>query len=137
MGSEMCIRDRVNDAPIIFEDDNLESYWRPENYTKKFYGDTRLREALIQSINIVTIKLMREIGIEETRRFLASMGFNESRLNPDLSLALGSSSFSPLEMARAYSLIANLGQPITPYFIERIEDRNGNIIFDHSQGPKE
>ncbi|NCX77894.1 MAG: hypothetical protein EBW94_04645 [Proteobacteria bacterium] len=113
---------------MIFEDDNLESYWRPENYTKKFYGDTRLREALIQSINIVTIKLMREIGIEETRRFLASMGFNESRLNPDLSLALGSSSFSPLEMARAYSLIANLGQPITPYFIERIEDRNGNVI---------
>ncbi len=127
----------VNDAPIIFEDDNLESYWRPENYTKKFYGDTRLREALIQSINIVTIKLMREIGIEETRRFLASMGFNESRLNPDLSLALGSSSFSPLEMARAYSLIANLGQPITPYFIERIEDRNGNVIFDYSQGPKD
>ncbi|MEK9650050.1 MAG: transglycosylase domain-containing protein [Gammaproteobacteria bacterium] len=123
----------INDAPIIFEDKNLESYWRPENYTKKFYGDTRLREALIQSINIVTVKLLREIGIDETRLFLNALGFDESRLNPDLSLALGSSSFSPLEMARAYSLIANLGNPINPYFIERIEDRHGNVIFDHKQ----
>jgi penicillin-binding protein 1A len=127
----------INDAPIIFEDANLETYWRPENYTRKFYGDTRLREALIQSINIVTIKLLREIGVEETRKFLSSMGFNLNRLNPDLSLALGSSSFSPLEMTRAYSLIANLGRPVNPYFIERIEDRNGNIIFDHKQGLKE
>ena len=123
--------DTINDAPIIFEDQNLESAWRPENYTGKFYGPIRLREALVQSVNIVSIKLLRELGIDKTHTFLENFGFPKSRLAPDLSLALGSSSFSPAEMIRAYNFLANSGKGEDLYFIEKIVDRNNNIIFRH------
>ena len=125
--------DKMNDAPIIFEDSNLESNWRPENYTGKFYGPIRLREALVQSVNLVSIKLLREMGIPLTQNYLSRFGFSSSRLAPDLSLALGSSSFSPAEMVRAYSIMANSEDPKDLFFIERIEDRNGKTIFQNLQ----
>ncbi len=125
--------DKINDAPIIFEDSNLESSWRPENYTGKFYGPIRLREALVQSVNLVSIKLLREMGIPLTQNYLSKFGFVKSRLAPDLSLALGSSSFSPAEMVRAYSILANSEDPKDLFFIERILDRKGNIIFENPQ----
>ena len=121
----------INDAPIIFEDENLEDYWRPENYTKKFYGLTRLREALVQSINIVSIKLLRNIGVENVRNDLQAFGFEKRRLPSDLSLALGSSSFSPIEMTRAFSILVNEGKVQEPVYITKVEDRNGNIIYEH------
>mgnify|MGYP003321373707 FL=1 len=123
--------DKINDAPIIFEDSNLESSWRPENYTGKFYGPIRLREALVQSVNLVSIKLLREMGIPLSHDFLSKFGFSKSRLAPDLSLALGSSSFSPAEMARAYAILVNSKNPKDPFYIEKIVDRNGKIIFTH------
>ena len=123
--------DKINDAPIIFEDSNLESRWRPENYTGKFYGPIRLREALVQSVNLVSIKLLREMGIPLTQNYLSKFGFSRSRLAPDLSLALGSSSFSPAEMVRAYSIMANAEDPKDLFFIERVEDRNGKTIFQN------
>jgi penicillin-binding protein 1A len=125
--------DKINDAPIIFEDSNLESSWRPENYTGKFYGPIRLREALVQSVNLVSIKLLREMGISKTQNYLSRFGFPISRLAPDLSLALGSSSFSPAEMLRAYNILVNSEDPKDLFFIERIEDRNKNTIFEHSK----
>jgi len=125
--------DKINDAPIIFEDSNLESSWRPENYTGKFYGPIRLREALVQSVNLVSIKLLREMGISKTQNYLSLFGFPVSRLAPDLSLALGSSSFSPAEMLRAYNILVNSEDPKDLFFIERIEDRNKNTIFEHSK----
>jgi len=125
--------DKINDAPIIFEDSNLESSWRPENYTGKFYGPIRLREALVESVNLVSIKLLREMGIPLTQNYLSKFGFAKSRLAPDLSLALGSSSFSPAEMVRAYSILANSEDPKDLFFIERILDRKGNIIFENPQ----
>ena len=125
--------DKINDAPIIFEDSNLESSWRPENYTGKFYGPIRLREALVQSVNLVSIKLLREMGIPLTQNYLSRFGFPSSRLAPDLSLALGSSSFSPAEMLRAYSIMANSEDSKDLFFIERIEDRNGRTIFQNPQ----
>ncbi len=125
--------DKINDAPIIFEDSNLESSWRPENYTGKFYGPIRLREALVQSVNLVSIKLLREMGIPATQNYLSKFGFAKPRLAPDLSLALGSSSFSPAEMVRAYSILANSEDPKDLFFIERILDRKGNIIFKNLQ----
>lgn len=128
--------DKINDAPIIFEDSNLESSWRPENYTGKFYGPIRLREALVQSVNLVSIKLLREMGIPLTQNYLSRFGFPVSRLAPDLSLALGSSSFSPAEMVRAYSILANSEDPKDLFFIERVVDRNGNTIFKNSQREK-
>ena len=125
--------DKINDAPIIFEDSNLESSWRPENYTGKFYGPIRLREALVQSVNLVSIKLLREMGIPLTQNYLSRFGFSSSRLAPDLSLALGSSSFSPAEMVRAYSIMVKPEDPKDLFFIERIEDRNGKTIFQNPQ----
>jgi penicillin-binding protein 1A len=125
--------DKINDAPIIFEDSNLESSWRPENYTGKFYGPIRLREALVQSVNLVSIKLLREIGIPFAQNYLSRFGFPKSRLAPDLSLALGSSSFSPAEMVRAYGILANSDDPKDLFFIERVLDRNGKTIFQNPQ----
>jgi penicillin-binding protein 1A len=125
--------DKINDAPIIFEDSNLESSWRPENYTGKFYGPIRLREALVQSVNLVSIKLLREMGIPLTQNYLSRFGFSKSRLAPDLSLALGSSSFSPAEMVRAYSIMVNSDDPKDLFFIERVVDRNGKTIFQNPQ----
>tara|TARA_Y100000591_G_C21845993_1_gene708758 strand:+ start:1080 stop:3527 length:2448 start_codon:yes stop_codon:yes gene_type:complete len=124
--------DKINDAPIVFEDSNLESSWRPENYTGKFYGPIRLREALVQSVNLVSIKLLREMGISDTQTFLTKFGFGKSRLAPDLSLALGSSSFSPAEMVRAYSILANPESPKDPFFIDKILNRDGEIIYKNS-----
>jgi len=124
--------DKINDAPIIFEDSNLESSWRPENYTGRFYGPIRLREALIQSVNLVSIKLLREIGISNAQDFLTKFGFEKSRLAPDLSLALGSSSFSPAEMVRAYTILANSMNPQDPFFIDKIVNRDEDVIYQHS-----
>ena len=121
----------INDAPIVFEDDNLESAWRPQNYTGKFYGPISIREALTKSVNIVSIKLLRELGIEKAHNFLEHFGFKKSRLPNDLSLALGSGNFSPVEMSRAYSVIATNGYIPDIYYIDSIIDRNGNIIFSH------
>jgi penicillin-binding protein 1A len=129
--------DKINDAPIIFEDSNLESSWRPENYTGRFYGPIRLREALVQSVNLVSIKLLREIGISNTQDFLTKFGFEKSRLAPDLSLALGSSSFSPAEMVRAYTILANSMNPQDPFFIDKIVNRDDDVIYQHSFFSKE
>ena len=122
----------INDAPIVFEDENLESAWRPQNYTGEFYGPMSLREALTKSVNIVSIKLLREIGIKKSHEYIKSFGFEQSRLPNDLSLALGSGNFSPAEMVRAYSVIANNGLITDMHFIDNIKDRSGNYIFNHS-----
>ena len=121
----------INDAPIAFEDKNLESVWRPQNYTGKFYGPISLREALTKSVNIVSIKLLRELGIEKSQQYLENFGFPKSRLPNDLSLALGSGNFSPAEMVRAFSVIASNGYIPDMHYIHEIKDRYGNLIFSH------
>ena len=121
----------INDAPISFEDENLESIWRPQNYTGKFYGPISLREALTKSVNIVSIKLLRELGIEKSKDYLENFGYAKSRLPNDLSLALGSGNFSPAEMVRAFSVIASNGFIPDIHYIDKIIDRDGNIIFSH------
>ena len=132
LANEYNLSSLINDAPIVFEDKNLESVWRPENYTGKFYGPTSLRDALIRSLNIVSIKLLREIGISNAKNYIKNFGFEESRLPSDLSLALGSGNFSPIEMVRGFSVIANGGYLTDPYYIEKIVDRDGNIIYSHN-----
>jgi penicillin-binding protein 1A len=131
LANEYNLFSLVNDAPIAFEDKNLESVWRPENYTGKFYGPTSVRDALIKSLNIVSIKILREVGIDKAQNYVQNFGYKKSRLPADLSLALGSGNFSPIEMVRAFSVITNGGYLIDPYYIAKIEDRNGNIIYSH------
>ena len=123
----------INDAPIVFEDENLESEWRPQNYTGEFYGPISIRDALVKSVNIVSIKLLRELGIENSHEYLNNFGFKKSRLPKDLSLALGSGNFSPAEMVRAYSVIANGGFIPDIHFIDSIKDMDGNNIFSQNE----
>lgn len=119
----------INDAPVVFDDPGLESAWRPENYSGKFYGPTRLRVALINSRNLVSIRLMRAIGIPYAIDYVARFGFDTSSFPRDLSLSLGSGTVSPLSIARGYSVFANSGYLVDPYLIDRIEDIKGNLVM--------
>lgn len=120
----------INDAPIVVNDEQLEGTWRPVNSSRKFYGPTRLREALYRSRNLVSIKVMQSVGIGQTIRQLNQLGFDTSEMPRDLSLALGSHSLTPLEVARGYAVLANGGYQVEPYFIERIIDFEGNSLFE-------
>jgi penicillin-binding protein 1A len=120
----------VNDAPVVFEDANLESDWRPENYSGRTFGPTRLREGLVRSRNLISIRILRSMGVERAITHLEKFGFNPSQLPHDLSLALGSVSLTPYQLIHGYALLANGGFLIEPHFIQRIEDSSGNILVE-------
>jgi len=119
----------VNDAPIVFTDAELERDWKPQNYSEKFFGPTRLREAMVNSRNLVSIRLLREIGIPYATGHISSFGFDPAELPGNLSMALGSASLAPISIARGYAVFANGGYLIDPYFIDRIVDARGGVIF--------
>jgi penicillin-binding protein 1A len=118
-----------NDAPVVFNDPSLETTWRPENYSGKFYGPTRMREALTHSRNLVSIRLLQAIGPAYAAEYVRRFGFIPDQIPRELSLALGSGTATPLEMARAFSVWANGGFYVEPYFIREIRDANDNILF--------
>ncbi len=119
----------INDAPVVFEDEGLEATWRPENYSGKVFGPTRLHEALVKSRNLVSIRLLRAIGISYAIKYVSRFGFDKSRLPKDLSLALGSGAVTPLEVASGYSVFANGGYRTIPYFIDSIENADGEAEY--------
>ncbi|WP_284451562.1 penicillin-binding protein 1A [Methylophaga thalassica] len=119
----------INDAPVVFDDPGLENVWRPQNYSGKFFGPTRLREALIHSRNLVSIRLLRDIGADYAVQYAERFGFKPGMMHKNLSLALGSGSAAPWDMARAYSSLANGGYKIEPYIIQRVEDASGKIVM--------
>ncbi|MCF7966489.1 MAG: penicillin-binding protein 1A [Methylobacter tundripaludum] len=119
----------INDAPIVIDIPGQENEWRPENYNKKFYGPTSIRAAITHSRNIISIRLLQEMGVEKAVATALRFGFTEEQIPKTLSLALGSGYASPLQMARVYATFANGGFLITPYFIERIESNEGEIIY--------
>jgi penicillin-binding protein 1A len=119
----------INDAPVVFNDKNLEDMWRPENDGGKFYGPTRLREALYRSRNMVSIRLLRRMGIDRTLEGLQRFGFDTGEMPLDLSLSLGSHAMTPLKIASAYNIIANGGYRVEPYLLATVIDRDGNIIY--------
>ncbi len=121
----------INDAPVVFDDDSLEATWRPENYSGKFYGPTRLREALVKSRNLVSIRILQSIGLRYATNYIQRFGFEREQMPYDLSLALGSASFSPLQMARGYAVFSNGGYLIEPYIINRVELGNGDVIYQN------
>lgn len=123
----------VNDAPVVFADEALENVWRPENYSQRFFGPTRLREALYKSRNLVSIRVLRETGIANARDYMPRFGFDREKLPDDLSLALGSLSLTPMELARGFTVLANGGHLVAPYVIDRIEDGDGRVI--HAANP--
>ena len=119
-----------NDAPVVFNDSKLEDTWRPENDGGKFYGPTRLREALYRSRNLVSIRLLRRLGIDRALEGLQDFGFETGEMPVDLSLALGSYALTPLQIVTGYSVFANGGYKVKPYVVDKIIDRKGNIVFD-------
>lgn len=119
----------IADAPVVFDAPGLEDTWRPENYSGKFYGDTRLRLALIKSRNLVSIRLLRDIGIGYAIRYIKRFGFTRQMMPRDLSLALGSGSLTPFDLARGYAVFANGGYRVEPYFIDYIVGTKNKIVF--------
>jgi penicillin-binding protein 1A len=120
----------INDAPLVIHDTSLEGdEWRPSNDTGEFGGPTRLHEALVRSVNLVSIRILQGIGINYTLKFLQRFGFDPSTLPHGLSLALGSATVSPLELAGGYATFANGGYQVQPFLIERIVDPKKNIIY--------
>ncbi len=122
----------INDAPVVFEDVALEDTWRPQNYSGKFFGPTRLRVALYKSRNMVSIRLLNDMGRRHAMQHVTKFGFDRDRLPYDLTLALGSGVVTPLELARGYSVFANGGYHVEPYLIERIESERGEVLFQAS-----
>jgi len=119
----------LNDAPIVFNDSELERDWKPQNYSEKFFGPTRLREAMVHSRNLISIRLLRDIGIPYTLKYVSAFGFDAAELPANLSMALGSASLKPISIARGYAVFANGGYLVDPFFIERIKDAKGTVIF--------
>ncbi len=117
----------INDAPIVFDDAGLEDSWRPNNDNMKFNGPMRLREGLYRSRNLVSIRVLRQVGINKSIQYLTQLGFKAESLSRDLSLSLGNVSMTPLDLAAGYAVLANGGFRIEPYFIQRIETVDGLI----------
>ncbi|MFP7722268.1 penicillin-binding protein 1A [Lysobacter sp. A3-1-A15] len=118
----------VLDAPVVFRQRNGK-VWRPQNDSGNFAGPMRLREAMVQSRNLVSVRLLDAIGVDFARKYISHFGFEEEHLPPNLSMSLGTASLTPLSVARGYSVFANGGFRITPWFIDEVRDRNGAVVF--------
>lgn len=121
----------VLDAPVVFRMRRGQD-WRPQNDDGKFVGPMRLREALVRSRNLVSVRLLDAIGVDYARRYISHFGFNEAELPPNLSISLGTPSLTPLEIARGYAVFANGGFRITPWFIAQVRDRDGELVFEEN-----
>lgn len=133
---EMNAASVVNDAPVVMDDGSNE-LWRPVNSSRDFQGPMRLRPALARSRNLVTIRVLQSMGINYTLDYLKGFGFAEGRLPQGLSLALGSATLTPMEMTNAYSVLANGGFQVSPWFIEKVA-RQGDEeeeILDEANPP--
>jgi penicillin-binding protein 1A len=122
----------VNDAPIVLPGGGGAEggeEWRPQNITRRFYGPTPMREGLVRSRNLVSIRLLRGTGIGNATRHISAFGFGPEALPANLTLALGTGQVTPLEMARGFSVFANGGFRVTPYFIAEVQDASGKVIF--------
>ena len=118
----------IVDSPVIFEFGNKK--WKPKNFEDKFQGPTTLRNALTHSINIVTVKIAQDIGVDYIRDYAKNLGIYSS-LHNDLSMALGSSSISLYELTKTYAVFANQGKMFRPIFIKKILDRDGNLLEEN------
>lgn len=120
----------ITDAPVVINSSELEAVWRPLNYSGRFYGDVRLREALVRSMNLASVRLLLyNTGIGNAVRHLAPFGFGPAALPRNGSLALGGGNASPLDMAQAYATFANGGYAIKPYIIDAIIGPDDEVLY--------
>ncbi len=134
----------ILDTPLIYKE-RLESgdtkEWKPRNYSERFYGPVPLRTALAKSHNVITIKILEDIGVRYAANYARKLGI-ESPLDEDLTLGLGSSALTPMELARSYAVLANGGVRVLPTYINKIYDRDGRVVesndpADFPGGPQE
>ena len=119
----------INDAPVVFNDSQLESTWRPDNADKKFLGPIRLREALYRSRNLASVRLVQTVGLTPTINYLTKFGFDKQDIPRDLSISLGSPNFTPLQVATGFAAFSNQGYLISPYIIQEIHNSEQVTIF--------
>lgn len=119
----------IMDAPVIIEGPGMEEAWRPENSSGKFYGPTRLREALVNSRNLVSIRLLQEMGVRKAIDHATKFGFQRDQLPTNLTLALGTMPATPLEVATGFAVFANGGFSVKPYFIDRVVKPDGSVDY--------
>ena len=119
----------ILDAPVVYDDPGLEDTWRPQNYTGRFYGPMRLREALVQSRNLVSIRLLEQVGINFTADHVGRFGFAPESMPRNLTLALGSGAVTPLQLTAGYAAFANGGFRVEPYFIDRIYGPDQALLY--------
>ncbi len=118
----------VLDAPVVFRDRRGKT-WSPQNDGGGFKGPMRLREALVQSRNLVSVRLLDAIGVDFARQYIAQFGFEPAELPPNLSMSLGTASLTPLSVARGYAVFANGGSRVDPWIIDEVRDRDGTVLF--------
>jgi penicillin-binding protein 1A len=118
----------ILDAPVVIDEEGREQPWRPKDNEGNFAGPIRLREALVESRNLVSVRLMRDMGGDYTRDYLTRFGFAKTQMPNDLTLAIGTAELSPLQVAIGYAAFANGGFKVTPYSIERVEDAYGKVL---------
>ncbi len=119
----------ILDTPIVMDDTGVEGGWRPENHGGEYGGPTRLREALVKSLNLVSIRILREMGMATAIDYATRFGFEKAILPDNLTLALGTLPATPLQMATGYATFANGGYKVVPYLIDRIENSAGKVLF--------
>ena len=120
----------INDAPLMFDAEQTGSEpWEPKNYDGNFEGPMRMRQGLTKSKNLVSIRILQSISPQYAQDYLTKFGFDASKHPPYLTMALGAGSVTPMQMLTGYSVFANGGFRVTPYFIQRIEDSQGNVLF--------
>ena len=119
----------INDAPVVFEDAGAEDTWRPENYSGKFFGPTRLRVALTKSRNLVSIRLLNAIGVDYAVDYVQRFGFVPDRLPRNLTLALGSATVKPVELVRGYAVLANGGFLVEPFIVDHVMEGEQKLVY--------
>jgi penicillin-binding protein 1A len=117
------------DAPIVLEGNGTEEAWRPENSERAFGGPTRLRDALVHSRNLVSIRVLKAVGVQTAIDYISQFGFDPRSMPHDLTLALGTLEATPLDVAAGYAVFANGGYRVDPFFIDRIEDASGQVVW--------
>jgi penicillin-binding protein 1A len=122
----------INDAPIVFHSENSDEAWRPQNDSRRFYGPTRLRVGLTKSRNLVSIRLLQALGIKTAVKVIRRFGFTSRQLPQTLSLALGTATVSPLQVATGYAAFANGGYKVEPHALLKVVDDQGKIVYEAS-----
>lgn len=120
----------INDAPVVLDNLSNDEIWRPENDSGRFYGPTRLREALTFSRNLVSIRVLQQLGIDNFLDYVERLGFPTAEMSRNLTLALGTHALSPLDVATGYAILANEGFRVEPWLIERIENARGEVVYE-------